>query len=80
MRPMMSNKRKAAIGYATYVVGSRVARRVVRRRGRRFMGRMSETARARRRRLPLVGGAAAAVAGAAVIAHHRRRNGSHEHD
>ena len=77
---MMSNKRKAAIGYATYVVGSRVARRVVRRRGRRFMGRMSETARPRRRRLPLVGGAAAAVAGAAVIAHHRRRNGSDEHD
>jgi hypothetical protein len=75
----MSNKRKAAIGYATYVVGSRVARRVVRRRARRFMGRMTETARPRRR-LPLVGGAAAAVAGAAVIAHHRRRIGSHGHD
>jgi hypothetical protein len=75
---VISNKRKAAIGYATYVVGSRVARRVVRRRARRFMGRMSETARPHRRRLPLVGGAAAAVAGAAVIARHRRRNGSHE--
>ena len=74
---MMSNKRKAAIGYATYVVGSRVARRVVRRRAKRFMGRMSEATRPRR--LPLVGGAAAAVAGAAVIAHHRRRNGADEH-
>ena len=76
----MLNKRKAAIGYATYVVGSRVARRVVRRRARRFMGRMGETARPRRRRLPLYGGAAAAVAGAAVIAHHHRNNGSHQHE
>jgi hypothetical protein len=83
----MSNKRKAAIGYATYVVGSRVARRVVGRRSARrpMRTRMSEVmrprrTRLRRARLPLVGGAAAAVAGAVVIAHHRRRNGLHEPD
>ena len=29
---MMNNRRKAAIGYATYVVGTRVAKRVVRRK------------------------------------------------
>lgn len=78
---VISNKRKAAIGYATYVAGSRVARKVVRRRARRPMReRMVDAMRPHRRRLPLVGGAAAAVAGAAVIARHRRRNGSHEHD
>jgi hypothetical protein len=77
------NKRKAAIGYATYVVAGRVARTVVgRRRARRSMRtRMGDAMRPRRTRLPLVGGAAAAVAGAAVIAaHHRRRNGSHDPD
>jgi hypothetical protein len=76
------NKRKAAIGYATYVVAGRVARRVVgRRRARRSVRtRMSDAMRPRRTRLPLFGGAAAAVAGAAVIAHHRRRNGSHDPD
>jgi hypothetical protein len=81
------NKRKAAIGYATYVVAGRVARTVVgRRRARRSMRtRMGDAmrprrTRPRRTRLPLVGGAAAAVAGAAVIAHHRRRNGSHDPD
>ena len=77
---MILNKRKAAIGYATYVVAGRVARTVVgRRRARRpVRTRMSDAMRPRRIRLPLVGGAAAAVAGAAVIAHHRRRNGSHD--
>jgi hypothetical protein len=76
-----SNKRKAAIGYATYVAAGRVARKVVRRRARRPMReRVTDAMRPRRRQLPLVGGAAAAVAGAAVIAVHRRRNGSHEHD
>ena len=78
---MNSNKRKAAIGYATYVVGSRVARGVIRRRARRpVRERMADAMRPRRWRLPLVGGAAVAVAGAAVIAHHRRRNGSHDPD
>jgi hypothetical protein len=76
------NKRKAAIGYATYVVAGRVARTVVgRRRARRSMrSRMSDAMPRRRTALPLVGGAAAAVAGAAVIARHRRRNGSHDPD
>jgi hypothetical protein len=74
------NRRKAAIGYATYVVGTRVARKVAGRKARRPMReRMTDAMRPRRRRLPLIGGAAAAVAGAAVIAA-RRRNGSHEHD
>ena len=68
----MLNKRKAAIGYATYVVAGRVARRVVRRRARRLVGALDGAARPRRRRLPLVGGAAVAVTGAAVIAHRRR--------
>jgi hypothetical protein len=66
----MTNKRKAAIGYATYVVGGRVAKRVVRRRARRFLGRIDRTSRPRRR-LPLIGGAAAfagaAMAGAVVV-------------
>ena len=77
---VIKNKRKAAIGYATYVVAGRVARTVVgRRRARRSVRtRMSDAMRPRRTRLPLVGGAAAAVAGAAVIARHRRRNGSHD--
>jgi hypothetical protein len=62
----MTNKRKAAIGYATYVLGGRVARRVVRRRTRRFLGRLEAAPRRRSRRLPLIGGAAAVAAGAAV--------------
>jgi hypothetical protein len=75
------NKRKAAIGYATYVVGSRVARKVARRKARKpIRERMTGAMRPHSRRLPLIGGAAAAVAGAAVIARHRRRNGSHEPD
>jgi hypothetical protein len=71
----MTNKRKAAIGYATYVLGGRVARRVVRRRTRRFLGRLEATPRRRSRRLPLIGGAAAvagaAVAGAVAVRRHR---------
>ena len=65
----MLNKRKAAIGYATYLVASRVARRMVRRKARAMM----TPARPRRRlMLPLVGGAAAAIAGAAVLASRHR--------
>lgn len=76
----MTNKRKAAIGYATYVVGGRVARRVARRRARRFLGRLDTATRPRqRRRLPLIGGAAAvagaAVAGAVVMRHMRTADG-----
>jgi hypothetical protein len=78
---MILNRRKAAIGYATYVVGRRVARKVARRRGRKpFRERMTDAVRPHRRRLPLIGGAAAAAAGAVVIARHRRQNGVHEHD
>jgi hypothetical protein len=65
----MLNKRKAAIGYATYVVASRVAKRMLRRKAREMM----TPARPRRRlMIPLVGGAAAAVAGAAVLASRHR--------
>jgi hypothetical protein len=74
----MLNKRKAAIGYVTYVVGRRVAKRVVRRKARDMMTSARENARPRRRRMiPLVGGAAAAIAGAAVLAsRHRAANGA----
>ncbi len=71
---MMNKRRKAAIGYATYVVGTRVAKRVVRRKARTMMTQARETARprSRRRMIPVVGGAAAAIAGAAVIAKRHR--------
>jgi len=72
----MLNKRKAAIGYATYVVGTRVAKRVVRRKAHAMVSTARERTRpTRRRTIPLVGGAAAAIAGATVIAA-RRRNGA----
>jgi hypothetical protein len=73
----MLNKRKAAIGYATYVVGTRVAKRMVRRKARDMMTSARQSARPRRRMIPLVGGAAAAIAGAAVLAsRHRAANGA----
>jgi len=73
-------QRKAAVGYASYVVGSRVARKVVGRRARKpVRERMVDAVRPHRRRIPLVGGAAAAVAGASVLAR-RRRNASHNSD
>jgi hypothetical protein len=70
----MLNKRKAAIGYATYVVGTRVAKRVMRRKARGIVRRPSrDLGRPRRRAvLPLAGGAAAAIAGTAVLARRRR--------
>jgi hypothetical protein len=77
VRPMMNNRRKAAIGYATYVVGTRVAKRAVRRKARDMLSAARETTRPRKRRMiPIVGGAAAAIAGAAVLAvRHRGANG-----
>jgi len=72
----MLNKRKAAIGYATYVVGTRVAKRAVRRKAHNMMSTVRERSRPRRRRmLPLVGGTAAAIAGATLIAA-RRHHGT----
>jgi hypothetical protein len=66
----MLNKRKAAIGYATYVVATRVVKHVVRRKARDMM---PSTAGPRRRRvIPLVGGAAAAIVGAVVLASRHR--------
>jgi hypothetical protein len=66
----MLNKRKAAIGYATYLVARRVAKRVVRRKAREMM---QTTPRPRRRMMiPLIGGAAAAIAGVAVLASRHR--------
>src|SRR6185312_16520612 len=48
----MLNKRKAAIGYATYVVGTRVAKRAVRRKANAMMRTARERSRpARRRRM-----------------------------
>jgi hypothetical protein len=66
----MLNKRKAAIGYATYLVARRVAKRVVRRKAREMM---LTTPRPRRRvMIPVIGGAAAAIAGVAVLASRHR--------
>jgi hypothetical protein len=65
----MLNKRKAAIGYATYVVGTRVAKRVVRRKAHSMLSTARRRSRpTRRRTIPVVGGAAAAIAGATVMA------------
>ena len=66
----MLNKRKAAIGYATYLIASRVAKRVVRRKAREML--QTPTRPRRRLMIPIVGGAAAAVAGAAVLASRHR--------
>jgi hypothetical protein len=66
----MLNKRKAAIGYATYLVASRVAKRMVRRKARAMM--ITAQSPRRRRLIPLVGGAAVAITGAAVLASRRR--------
>jgi hypothetical protein len=72
----MLNKRKAAIGYATYIVASRVAKHMLRRKAREMMLTARESARPRRRRLvPLIGGAAAAAAGVAVLASRHRSTG-----
>src|SRR4051794_41775671 len=61
----MLNKRKAAIGYATYVVATRVAKRGVRRKTHTMMSTVRERSRPRRRRiLPLAAGPAAARRGA----------------
>jgi hypothetical protein len=72
---MMNNRRKAAIGYATYVVGTRVAKRAVRRKARNMMTAARATRPRKRRMIPLAGGAAAAIAGAAVLASRHRGNG-----
>lgn len=72
---MMNNRRKAAIGYAAYVVGSRVAKGVLRHQARTMMVAAREKPKRRlrkRRMIPLVGGAAAAIAGAAVLATRHR--------
>jgi hypothetical protein len=73
---MMSRRRKAAIGYATYVVGTRVAKRVMRRKAQSMVRVARRSAPTRRRVIPVVGGAAAAIAGAAVLAKRHRGNGS----
>jgi hypothetical protein len=76
----MLNKRKAAIGYATYVVGTRVARRAVRRKAHTMVSTVRMRSRPRRRRmLPLVGGTAAAIAGASLIAARRHPGAVGEH-
>jgi hypothetical protein len=77
----MLRTRKAAVGYAAYVVGNPVARRTLRRRAhtmiRALPGRRS---RPRRRRIvPLVGGTAAAIVGASLIAARRHHSTVGEH-
>jgi 3-polyprenyl-4-hydroxybenzoate decarboxylase len=71
---MMNNRRKAAIGYATYVIGTRVAKGVLRHQARTMVLAAREQPKRRlrkRRMIPLVGGAAA-IAGAAVFATRHR--------
>jgi hypothetical protein len=76
----MLNKRKAAIRYATYVVGTRAAKRAVRRKAHNMMSTVRERGRPRRRRIvPLVGGTAAAIAGASLIAVRRYHSAVGEH-
>jgi hypothetical protein len=76
----MLNKRKAAIGYATYVVGTRVAKRAVRRKAHNMMSTVRDRSRPRRRRiLPLVGGTAAAIAGVSLIAARRHQGAVGQH-
>ena len=67
---MLSDRRKAAIGYATYVVGRQAAKTLVRRHARTFLAAPPQKPRRRKGRIivPLVGGAAGALAGAAVLA------------
>ena len=72
---MMTNRRKAAIGYATYVVARQAVRVVLRIQARNMMLAAREKPKRRlrkRRMIPLVGGAAAAIAGAAVFASRHR--------
>jgi hypothetical protein len=78
---MMNNRRKAAIGYATYVVARQAVRVVLRNQARNMMlaAREKPKRRLRKRRIiPLVGGATAAIAGAAVLA--SRHRGTHGDD
>jgi hypothetical protein len=65
----MFSKRKALIGYVTYVVGKRITQRVVRRQVRQRMAGLleREPRRSRMRRLPLVGAALALAAGGALL-------------
>jgi hypothetical protein len=65
----MLSKRKALIGYVTYVAGKRITQRVVRRQVRKRVGGLleREPRRSRLRRLPLVGAALALAAGGALL-------------
>jgi hypothetical protein len=65
----MLSKRKALIGYVTYVAGKRITQRVVRRQVRKRVGGLleREPRRSRLRRLHLVGAALALVAGGALL-------------
>jgi hypothetical protein len=70
---MLNRRRKAMIGYATYAIGKRVARSMVRRRLSRLLER--EQPARRRRRLPLIGAGLAIAAGAAAFFLRGRGNG-----
>jgi hypothetical protein len=62
------NTRKALVGYVTYVIGRRVAERVVRRKIQAFPGTaQSQPRRLWSRRLPMIGAALGAAAAAAVV-------------
>ena len=67
------NTRKALVGYATYVVGRRLAERIVRRKLRAVLGSaQKQRRRVWSRRLPVVGAVLGAAAVAAVVISRQR--------
>jgi hypothetical protein len=63
------NRRKAAIGYVTYLVARAVIERAARQKVQAALATMTEPPpkRSRLRRLPLIGAVVAVGAGAAVV-------------
>jgi hypothetical protein len=73
MLAAMLPRRKALLGYLTWMVASRVAKRMVKRRARgAAVAVTGGTARGAAVRLPLIGAAVAAAAGLAVAVRRRR--------
>jgi hypothetical protein len=65
-------RHKALIGYAIYVIATRMLKRTVSRRARGAVGAVTPRRESRRSFIPLVAVAAAAAAGAAALLLRRR--------